>query len=288
MNQYILVMNLVRITDFDKNKLLSFFKPLEFTIAVEAIIDGTSEGALWMDGPVKPSIGLLWDFADGVYLVSKEYSESLRQAIQDLFENDIIPETEKRTESPVFVLYAFPSQWNDNIYSLFSTGWTVSNETACFYERPLSLPDPKTSLDSLPAPFFGKPIDSKLFTSSHLKNLHKIIKEVESDWGSLEKYLSGGFGYCVIDEKANSLASWGVTGNIARSCAELGIETMEDYRRKGFATYITSQMLSTSSRLKLTPHWYCFKNNIASVKLAEKNGFHKIQDFMVYIIEKKE
>ena len=281
-------MDLLRVTDFDKNILLPFFKPLDFTIAVEALIEGTSEGALWMDDPDHPSIGLLWDFADGVYLVSKEFSESLRQTIQNLFQKEIIPETEKRTESPIFVLYAFPCQWSDHITSLFSSGWTISPETACFYERPLSLPDPMGSSDSLPAPFIGQTIDYKLFTSPRLRFLPDLLEEVESDWGSLEKFLSGGYGYCVMDEKANSLVSWGVIGNIARSCAELGIDTMEEYRRKGFATYITNQMISISSHNKLTPHWYCFQNNTASVKLAEKLGFRKIQDFLVYVIEKKE
>ena len=281
-------MDLLRITDFDKKSFLPFFRPLEFTIAVEAVIEGTSEGAFWMDDPAHPSIGLLWDFADGVYLVSNEFSESLRQTIQNLFQKEIIPEAEKRTESPIFVLYAFPSQWSDHIPSLFSSGWTVSPETACFYERPLYLPDPMNSSDSLPAPFIGQPIDSKLFTFPLLKFLPDLLEEVESDWGSLEKFLSGGYGYCVIDEKANSLASWGVIGNIARYCVELGVNTMEEYRRKGFATYITNQMIFISSRKKLTPHWYCFQNNTASVKLAEKLGFHKIQDFLVYVIEKKE
>jgi hypothetical protein len=92
----------------------------------------------------------------------------------------------------------------------------------------------------------------------------------------------------VIDEKANSLASWSVIGNITRFCAELGTETMEDYWRKGFAKYIPRQMISISSRKKLTPPWYCFQNNLASVKLAVKMGFQNIQDFMVYVIEKKE
>ena len=281
-------MNLLRITDFDKKTLLTFFKPLEFTIAVEALIEGTSYGAFWMDDPAQPSIGLLWDFTDGVYLVSKEYSESFHQTIQNLFQKEIIPETEKRTESPIFVLYAYPSQWSEHIPSLFPSGWTISPETACFYERPISLPDPMNSSHSLPVPFIGQPIDSKLFTYSHLKYLPDLLEEIESDWGSLEKFLSGRYGYCVIDEKANSLASWGIIGNITRSCAELGIDTMEEYRRKGFATFVTNQMISISSRKKLTPHWYCFQNNTASVKLAEKLGFQMIQDFLVYVIEKNE
>ena len=274
-------MDLHRITEFDKKTLLAFFKPLDFTIAVEALIEGTSEGALWRDNPAHPSVGLLWDFADGVYLVSKEFSEPIRQTIQNLFQKEILPETENRTESPIFVLYAFPSQWGDHIPSLFSSGWAVSPETACFYERPLTIPDPMTPSNSLPEPFIGQPIDSKLFKSPRLKYLPDLLEDLESDWGSLEKFLSRGYGYCVIDEKANSLVSWGVTGNIARSCAELGIDTMEEYRRKGLATYITNQMISISSSKKYTPHWYCFQNNTASVKLAEKLGFQKIQDFIV-------
>lgn len=280
-------MNLQRITDFNMETLLTFFKPLEFTIAVEALIKGTSEGALWLDDSEHPSIGLFWDFADGVYLVSNEYSESLRETIQNLFQDEIIPEAEKRSESPVFVIYTSPDQWNTSIVSFFSSQWNITPETACFYERPRSHFDPMKSSESLAAPFIGQSMDSKLFSSSDLKYVPDLQEEVESDWGSLEKFLTAGYGYCVIDEDANSLASWAVIGNIARSCAELGIDTMEEYSRKGLATYVASQMISLSYRKHLTPHWYCFQNNTASVKLAEKVGFQKIRDFLVFVIEKK-
>ena len=279
-------MEFQRVTEYDNKTLLRFFKPLEFTIAVDALIEGSSEGALWIDDPVNPSIALLWDYSDGVYLVSKEYSEPLHQAIHNLFQKEIIPETEKRTQSPLFVIYAFPSQWGDHISSIFSSSWTVFPETAYFYTRPLSLPNPTGSSDSLSAPFIGQQIDPNLLNHSDLRYLPNLIKTLESDWGSLENFHSHGYGYCVIDEKANSLASWGVTGNIARSCAELGIDTMEEYRGIGLATYVTSQMIYISSFRKYTPHWYCFQENAASVNLAEKLGFQRVHEFLVYVTEK--
>ncbi|WP_371801814.1 GNAT family N-acetyltransferase [Candidatus Lokiarchaeum ossiferum] len=281
-------MTLQRITEFDKKTLLTFFKPLEFTIAVEALLNGTSEGALWIDDPTLPTIALLWDFADGVYLVSKEYSEPLCKTIQKLFQDQIIPDAEKRSKSPVFVIYTSSDKWNKSIISFFTSKWTIKPEVACFFERPLTLSDPMKSSESLPAPFMGHPMDSKLFKNSDLKHILDLQEEIESDWGSLEKFLTRGYGYCVIDENTNSLASWAIIGNIARSCAELGIDTVEEYWRKGLATHVANQTISLSYKKNLTPHWYCFQNNTTSVKLAEKVGFQKIQEFLVYVIEKKE
>jgi hypothetical protein len=55
-------------------------------------------------------------------------------------------------------------------------------------------------------------MDSSLFYQKNLTFLSDLLKEVESEWGSIEKFLSDGYGYCIIDENANSLASWAVIG----------------------------------------------------------------------------
>ncbi|MCK5347037.1 MAG: hypothetical protein KAR20_26690, partial [Candidatus Heimdallarchaeota archaeon] len=99
-------MKLQRILIFDRGLLLSFFDPLTFTIAVEALIERTSKGALWLDDPNDPSLGILWDFADGIYLVSKGCTDLMVESIQKLFQEEIIPEAEKRCDSPVFVIYS--------------------------------------------------------------------------------------------------------------------------------------------------------------------------------------
>jgi RimJ/RimL family protein N-acetyltransferase len=62
---------------------------------------------------------------------------------------------------------------------------------------------------------------------------------------------------------------------------------MEKYRRQGLATFVANQIILISYYKKLTPHWYCFQSNTASVKLVEKLGFNKIQDFLVFVVEKK-
>ncbi len=275
-----------RISDFNQEKLLSFFQPLKFTIAVEALIDGSSEGVLWMDDFNNPSLGLLWDFADGVYLVSNGFTESMREAIYMLFQEEIIPEAEKRTQTPVFVVYPSPIKWESKILSIFSPNWKISSEIACFYERTQTQLTPLTSSNPLPESFKVKSMDSSFFNQKNLTYLSDLLKELESEWGSIEKFLSNGYGYCIIDENANSLASWAVIGNIARSCAELGIDTMEKYRKQGLATIVANQIILTSYSKNLTPHWYCFQSNIASVKLVEKLGFHKIKDFLVFVVEK--
>jgi len=158
---------------------------------------------------------------------------------------------------------------------------------AYFYERPFSLYDQPTPPLLLAKHYTGKSMDLALFNRSDLKYLYDLREEIESDWGSLENFLADGYGYCVIDQKENALASWAVIGNIARSCAELGIDTINEYQRQGLAHIVAFQMISISYQKGFTPHWYCFQNNVASVKLAEKVNFQKFQEFSVHVIEKK-
>jgi GNAT superfamily N-acetyltransferase len=280
------IMKLMRVTKYDPTSLKSFFQPLRFTIAIDAIIEGTSKGAVWMNDPSDLTLAVLWDFADGIYVMTTERINQHLESLKSLLFEEIIPEAEKEKASPLFVMYIFPECDNKQIHALFDSTWNISKQRASFYEYQMGKDPSKRELGGLPLSYEGSFMNKSSLHDSSISKMDVLRKEIEADWESIDDFLTCGIGYHVRNIEDNSLASWVYIEKIAGSCAEFAIETQEHYRRQGLGQYAAREMIRKSQDLGLIPQWYCFSNNIASVKLAEKLGFQKMQDFDVYVIQK--
>lgn len=276
-------MKIERITEYDSASLKSFFQPLRFTIAVDAIIEGTSKGVVWTNDSSNPTLAILWDFADGIYVMAIEGIDQHQESLKSLLAEEIIP----MSESPLFVMYVFPECNEKEIHSLFDSTWNILKQTASFYEYRMRENPSREELGELPVSYEGNFMSKSVLLDSSISKMDALRKEIETEWNSIDKFLATSFGYYVRNIEDNSLASWVYIEKIARPCVEFAIETHEHYRHQGLGQFAAREMISKSRDLGLVPQWYCFRDNIASVKLAEKLGFKKIQDFDVFIIEKR-
>jgi hypothetical protein len=61
------------------------------------------------------------------------------------------------------------------------------------------------------------------------------------------------------------------------------VETVEKYRRRGFAVLATSAFVERCLESGVVSHWDCWADNLPSVKTAERVGFTKIYDHTVLL-----
>jgi GNAT superfamily N-acetyltransferase len=280
-------MRLTRVSEYDLAVLQSFFQPFRFTIAVEALLEGSLNGSIWMDNLTHPTFVVLWDFADGVYIISLEKTSEHLNILGALFQDEIIPQAERQHEAPMFVIYILPEHNENEIRGLFDSRWIISKQKASFYEFPHTEFPSKHKVHRLPPSLESNLMDMDLLWDSSIKNIGILIEEIESDWGSIENFLAHSFGYYIKDLNNNTLVSWVLVENIARSCAEFAIETDEQYQRQGLAQFAAQEMIKYTLERGLVPHWYCFQSNVPSVGLVEKLGFRKMHDFEVHVIQKQ-
>jgi predicted GNAT family acetyltransferase len=66
---------------------------------------------------------------------------------------------------------------------------------------------------------------------------------------------------------------------------EIGVDTHPQYRRRGFATLVTSAFISQCLRDGVEPMWECWADNAPSVELAKKLGFERVRDYPVYFLD---
>lgn len=123
-------------------------------------------------------------------------------------------------------------------------------------------------------------IDSVLLSLENLNCKDDLIDDLELFWGSKEKFLNDGMGYCVLYN--NCIASTCFSGFVSGVIHSIDVKTNEEFRRQGFAEAAVNKLLKEYLERNITPYWDCTKTNIPSARLAEKVGFSKAFEYLVY------
>ena len=92
--------------------------------------------------------------------------------------------------------------------------------------------------------------------------------------GDVEIVLSEGFvAGAVVDDRLVSVAH---TNAITERYADIGVFTHEEHRNRGYSTAATAIVAAAIQRSGRTPVWSCGEDNLASLRVAAKVGFHEV------------
>ena len=93
-------------------------------------------------------------------------------------------------------------------------------------------------------------------------------------WESSEQFLKEGFGYIALDQE--QVCAVAFSAAVSSMEIDIGVETLEDYRRKGLAAILTGRMCEHIAAIGKRPVWACSTMNKGSMSTALKCGF--VQD----------
>ena len=102
-------------------------------------------------------------------------------------------------------------------------------------------------------------------------------------WESAEAFLRKGFGYCLIEDER--MAACAFSSGISNDYVDIGVETAEEFRGKGYGKIVVSAMVNETLRRGKTPVWGCDTRNEASMKLACSVGFEIVGTHEWYTYE---
>lgn len=103
-------------------------------------------------------------------------------------------------------------------------------------------------------------------------------------WHNEIDFLENGVGFSLLYNKqlaATAFSSW-----IFEDKLEIGIETIEEFRGKGFAEMVCEAIIEYCIANKYEPIWSCRLENNGSYKLALKLGFEPIMEKPYYRLSK--
>ncbi len=99
-------------------------------------------------------------------------------------------------------------------------------------------------------------------------------------WNSADDFIQNGIGFSLLCNK--KLATTAYSAFIHDNQLELGIETVPEFRGKGFARLACSALIDYCIENDYEPVWACRLENIGSFKLAEMLGFEVDKEIPYY------
>ena len=103
-------------------------------------------------------------------------------------------------------------------------------------------------------------------------------------WDSADDFIKNGVGFSLFCNK--KLATTAYSAFVYDDKLELGIETVPEFRGKGFAQLTCSALIDYCIEQDYEPVWACRLENIGSYRLAEKLGFEVYSEIPYYRLSK--
>jgi GNAT superfamily N-acetyltransferase len=218
-----------------------------------AVLDGVAAGKIFTDDLANPSSAVVQEAGFGTVYPGGDFPLSvLSRLITDLRRqgNVIIglwPEDARLQQLPPYPDYA---------------SWMVE-----FNQRQA----PITPFPPIPDGLALRYIDLELF--DRLIGREKYI----DIFGSPDAALLYGFGLCLVRPSpvGTKLLCEAFAGPCALGQIEIGVDTREDYRQRGYGTITCAALIKQCEQQGSPTYWNCNRSNQASLALAHKLGYQE-------------
>ena len=243
-------------------------------LALASIIAGHTVGQMWrLDQDDAPAFYFLWDKGNNVFYLAGERLTAAGQAATTAFiQREIVPRALAQRLT-YFKAQALPPLAADLPQLLFpgSSLQLMYSALYIFADRqpaavpPVSLPDLQFV-----------PVDRALLSLTELGNVEHVRAEISWMWPSLDHFYAHGLGWAALT--ADRLICWCTAEYMSADRCGIGIATHPAFRQKGVATATAVHFVNSCLAKGLQPHWECDRDNLPSVRVAEKAGFSHIVD----------
>jgi len=272
---------LYHLAENDYERVRPVFEGMDDHLAVNSIITGTTPAIIYVDHPARPKAALTWT-KHRFYLAGDAGNNAFNDALGRLFTTQLCPRA-IAAGMRGFVLYYSPGSWEDRIDVILKNKfptkhlrqlWAVSELERDW--RPL-----------MPAGFSMRRVDSDLLAKAGLENRATLIAEMQSERASVEEFLSKSFGFCMLH--GEEIAGWCLSEYNSENGCEVGVETVETYRRQGIATLTTLALIEHALAQGMARiGWHAWAGNEGSIATANRIGFEKVTDYPVFYVRLEE
>jgi RimJ/RimL family protein N-acetyltransferase len=236
-----------------------------------AVIDGICPGRVWVDKLSSPSTALI-DTPEGHFLAGERPRGTVAASLRRLI-TETIYQRGRVEDWWLFCLHYPDQDWRKTLEGLLGETYPVWDYQQYFILERLRL----DCREGLPEGFVVRRVDEDLLADDHLANVNRLRSYATSNFGSLAAFSENGFGFCTVHGK--EIASWCMADCVSGNRCEIGIHTVEQYRKRGLATRTVAAAIEYClSRGLEHIGWHCWSNNLASGATARAVGFVKVLD----------
>ena len=270
----------------------ALFEGLSEHLAIAGVFAGTAPARLFVDRPSGPRCALL-QIGYRYYLAGSPDVDVFNDWLRRFLDETVFPQA-RAAGAMVFLLYYTPEGWEPRIDAILSGKrpqhlareyYSVVLDRSVVDDAPRPLPDEPPPADwraVLPEGFSLRLVDEALLGEKHLMNLDALAEEMCSERPTVADFLARSFGVCLVH--GNEIAGWCLSEYNTPERCEVGIATLEPYRRRGLGTLMARALLEEArARGLVEVGWDCFAGNRASGATPRKAGFVKQRDYAVYL-----
>lgn len=253
---------------------VKYFPGSQPEMVLASVVEGNTEAQLWYTPqPDNDVVCFLWDKGNNVFYLSGQLV--LPETIKDLASliNTYIKEKAVKERLSYFNVKTLSSSLENSITDIFQN-IPLHKINKLFYtflaQKVKSIPNPR--LEGIQY----HPINADFLEEGQFENNHYVKSEIEWMWPSLERFREKGFGTAAVMDA--SVICWCTAEYVSKSKCGIGIEVIDEFQNKGIATATAAHFLEHCMNRNIVAHWECDKDNIGSVRVAEKVGFEKTEE----------
>ena len=173
-------------------------------------------------------------------------------------------------------MQAFPNNWDSTLSDLFGDKLVKESNSEETPKEKIELNTRvnfKFNLEKYHDFKKSNITEKHLIKRTNIENFNKMRGSVipAHFWNTAEDFCSNGVGFSLFHE--GELATTAYSAFIFSDKLELGMETIPDFRGRGFAQYACSALIDYCVQNNYEPVWACKLTNTPSYKLAQKLGF---------------
>ena len=245
---------------------------------INSIIDGNNRGCIYVDSLFDTKTALFWAKQEMCFLVGNHINFALNDSLNEWVQEVLKPEAQKINET-FFQVQGVPEEkWKAIIEEKFQHQYIKKYNRYIFnfnmgrYNQ-------------------FKILERKTLEGFKIRRIDKMLLEIDQDnilqdeigkfWESYDQFIKKGVGFCIMN--GNKVISTCISAFVSGRNFEVSINTYNPkYRKKGLATLLGKAFIDYCVQNKITPHWGTETFRCDSIRVAEKCGFDKLNQYSFY------
>ncbi len=215
-----------------------------------SILEGLQSGEIFVDDDEAPAVSLIWHYC-GFANILGEYKEKFIEDMMIMMQNPLDGHSGRM---------ALQTENNHQLQDMILNFPGVLKYDRYIFE------------------FVGERNSIPSIKESRLEEINSCNYDLMKgriipsfSWENKKSFLENGFGYCLIEDGKMSACAF--SSGVSEDYVDIGVETAEECRGKGYGRLVTSAMVNETLRRGKVPVWGCDTRNEASKRLACSVGF---------------
>ena len=235
---------------------------------VYSVLERNNPGRVFVDNASNPRSAFLFSVTEFFYFAGDETNAAFMEEMRNIIFNDLL-------SPPYSVSFGgFTPAWKETLDRWLTGmpgGWANRAELDFPPKNFAALQEWRTRI---PDGYRIAPFDPQLAGCT---------AGIEQLWNGAQNFMDQGAGYAVLEGDEIVSSCFMVVKGAGE--AEISVDTHEAHRRRGLAQLCVSAFVETCLQRGLRPHWTCWADNLASLKLAQSLGFTRRSESPVRYVD---